>query len=159
MNEPDDRQSILILCIGNILLRDEGIGVRVIENLFQKNIPNAIELVDGGTSGADLIDILADRQKVIIIDAVESAKSPGTVIRFEQNNLENIPNSALSLHELGIADTLKMTAKLNCQPQEVIFYGVQPKDISPGLELSVEIADSIPIIAEKVLEEALAALD
>ena len=155
MNEFNERRPILILGIGNILLRDEGVGVRVIEVLRQQKTPDTIDLVDGGTSGADLIDVLADRRKVIIVDAVDAGKLPGTVIRFEEEDLENIPNSALSLHELGIAETLKMTAKLNCQPKEVIFFGVQPKDISPGLELSDEIAEIVPIVAGKVLNEAL----
>ena len=155
MNTFNERQPVLILGIGNILLQDEGVGVRVVEYLQHKKLPESIELVDGGTSGADLIDILADRRKVVIVDAVDAGKAPGTVIRFEEEDHENIPNSALSLHELGIAETLKMTAKLNCQPKEVIFFGVQPKDISPGLELSDEIAEVVPIVAEKVLKEAL----
>ena len=155
MNEFNERRPILILGIGNILLRDEGVGVRVIETLQQQKTPDTIDLVDGGTSGADLIDVLADRRKVIIVDAVDAGKPPGTVIRFEESDLENIPNSALSLHELGIAETLKMTGKLNCQPQEVVFFGIQPKDISPGLELSAEISEIIPIVAEKALKEAL----
>ncbi len=155
MNEFNERRPILILGIGNILLRDEGVGVRVIETLRQQEIPDTINLVDGGTSGADLIDILADRRKVIIVDAVDAGKAPGTVIRFEEDDLENIPNSALSLHELGIAETLKMTSKLNCKPKEVVFFGIQPKDISPGLELSDEIAEIVPIVAKKALKEAL----
>ena len=155
MNESNERRPILILGIGNILLRDEGVGVRVIETLQQQKTPDTIDLVDGGTSGADLIDILADRRKVIIVDAVDAGKLPGTIIRFEEGDLENITNSAMSLHELGIAETLKMTAKLNCQPKEVIFFGIQPKDISPGLELSAEISEIIPIVAEKALKEAL----
>lgn len=154
MNELNERRPILILGIGNILLRDEGVGVRVIEMLQQQNIPDVIELVDGGTSGADLIDILANRRKVIIVDAVDAGKTPGTVIRFEEDDLENIPNSAMSLHELGIAETLKMTDALNCRPQEVVFFGIQPKDITPGLELSGEIADVVEVVAEKVLAEA-----
>ena len=155
MNEFNERRPILILGIGNILLRDEGVGVRVIETLQQQKTPDTIDLVDGGTSGADLIDILADRRKVIIVDAVDAGKAPGTVIRFEEDDLENIPNSALSLHELGIAETLKMTRKLNCKPKEVVFFGIQPKDISPGLELSDEMGEIVPIVAEKALKEAL----
>jgi len=155
----DERRPILILGIGNILLRDEGVGVRVIEHLQQQKIPAAIELVDGGTSGADLIDILADRRKVIIVDAVDAGKPAGTIIRFQESDLENIPKSTLSLHELGIAETLKMTDTLNCRPQEVVFFGIQPNDISPGLDLSKEIAEIIAVIADKVLTEALTGLD
>ena len=155
MNEFNERRPILILGIGNILLKDEGVGVRIIETLQQQKLADTIDLVDGGTSGADLIDILADRRKVIIVDAVDAGISPGTVIRFEENDLEKIPNSTLSLHELGIAETLRMTGKLNCKPKEVVFFGIQPKDILSGLELSDEMAEIVPIVAEKALKEAL----
>ena len=72
----------LILGVGNVLLCDEGIGVRVIEFLQKQTLPDDIELVDGGTAGADLIDILADRETVIIVDAVRSDKPAGTIVRF-----------------------------------------------------------------------------
>ena len=65
--------STLILGIGNILLSDEGVGVRVIEHLKEHPLPKTVELVDGGTAGADLIDTLSDRQHVIIIDAANAA--------------------------------------------------------------------------------------
>ena len=64
MNRPNERRPILILGIGNILLRDEGVGVRVIEALQQRALPEAIEVLDGGTSGADLIDAGIERLPV-----------------------------------------------------------------------------------------------
>lgn len=155
MDKSHEHRPILILGIGNILLRDEGTGVRVVEYIQQNTLQNTIEVVDGGTAGADLIDIMADREKVIIIDAVQAGKPPGTVIRFNESELENIPKSILSLHDLGIAETLKMVEKINCRPDEVIFFGIQPNDISPGLELSEEIAEVVPMVAEMVLAEAM----
>jgi len=76
------RTPILVLGIGNILLRDEGIGVRVIEALGQQQLPAQVELVDGGTAGADLLDILSDRQVVIIVDAAVFDAPPGTLLKF-----------------------------------------------------------------------------
>ena len=145
----------LILGVGNILLRDEGVGVRVIEFLQKQNLPEGIELVDGGTAGADLIDVLADRETVIIVDAIASDEPTGTILRFGPDDLALQQDNPLSLHDLDIPQTLAMTKMLNCDPKNVICFGVVPECIAPGMELSDEIAEIIPILAEKVLKEAL----
>ena len=75
-NAPSDyaqRAPILILGIGNILLRDEGVGVRVVEALRGRALPDTVELVDGGTGGADLLEVVADRRVVIVVDAAHGA--------------------------------------------------------------------------------------
>ena len=149
------RAKTLILGVGNILLRDEGIGVRVIEYLRQQTLPEGVEIVDGGTAGADLIDVLADRETVIVVDAVHSDKPAGTLLRFGPDDLALQQDNPLSLHDLDIPQTLAMTKMLNCEPKNVICFGVVPKCIEPGMELSDEIAEIIPILAEKALEEAL----
>jgi len=153
MTADGSRRPVLVLGIGNILLRDEGVGVRVIEKLQEIPLPDDVELVDGGTAGADLLDVLADRQKVIVIDAVEADCQPGTVLRFSADDLTQPDGVGMSLHELGLGQALKMTKQLGCEPKEVVVFGIKPKDISCGLELSEEIAASVPKVAELVLEE------
>lgn len=144
---------VLILGIGNILMRDEGVGVRVIEALQKESLPNFVELVDGGTAGADLLDILSDRQRVIIIDAMQSEHPPGTVSRLSPADLNPCNTNPLSLHDLAIAETLDMTKLLDCTPKEVIIFGIQPNLIEPGLELSDAVSRSITRIIELVLQE------
>lgn len=148
-----NRCPILVLGIGNILLRDEGVGVRVIERMQQIPLPEDVELVDGGTAGADLLDVLADRRKVIVIDAVEADCEPGTVLRFSADDLTEPDGVGMSLHELGLGQALKMTKQLGSEPKEVVVFGIKPKDISCGLELSEEIAASVPKVVELVLAE------
>ena len=76
------RCPILVLGIGNILLCDEGVGVRVIEALQTMELPATVEVFDGATAGVDLLDVLADRRKVIVIDAVQADGPCGAVFRF-----------------------------------------------------------------------------
>lgn len=153
MSADCSRRPILILGIGNILLRDEGVGVRVIERLQEISLPDDVELVDGGTAGADLLDVLANRQKVIVIDAVEADCQPGTVLRFSADELTQPDGVGMSLHELGLGQALKMTKQLGCEPKEVVVFGIKPRDISCGLEISEEIAAAVPKVAELVLAE------
>jgi hydrogenase maturation protease len=148
---------VLILGIGNILLRDEGVGVRVIEAMHKLDpaaLPADIEVVDGGTSGADLVDVLADRRKVIVIDAVDIDAAPGTVVRFTGDDLLAEAVALVSLHQLGLIDSLRMTRQLGCAPAEVIIFGVRPGDFSPGLELTAPVAAVIPRLIDLVLAEA-----
>ena len=147
------RCPILVLGIGNILLRDEGVGVRVIEQMQKMHLPDDVELVDGGTAGADLLDVLAERQKVIVIDAVQADCEPGTVLRFSADELLRPERTNMSLHELGLAEALTMTRQLECAPENVVVFGIKPKEIGCGLELSKEIAASVPKVVELVLAE------
>jgi hydrogenase maturation protease len=153
MSAACSRRPILVLGIGNILLRDEGVGVRVIEQMQKIHLPDDVELVDGGTAGADLLDVLAERQKVIVIDAVQADCEPGSVLRFTVNDLVRPDGVGMSLHELGLGEALKMTRQLGCEPREVVVFGIKPKDIGCGLELSEEIAASVLRIVELVLAE------
>ena len=163
MSAAYSRRPILVLGIGNILLRDEGVGVRVIEQMQKIRLPGDVELVDGGTAGADLMDVLADRRKVIVIDAVQADCEAGTVLRFTADDIARPrplhkggarPDEiGMSLHKLGLREALTMTKKLGCALEDVVVFGIKPKDISCGLELSEEIATSVPKVIELVLQE------
>ncbi len=147
------RCPILVLGIGNILLRDEGVGVRVIEQMQKIHLPDDVELVDGGTAGADLLDVLAERKKVIVIDAVQADCEPGTVLRFTVDDLVRPDGVGMSLHELGLGEALTMTRQLKCAPEDVVVFGIKPKDTVAGLELSEEVEASVPKVVELILAE------
>lgn len=144
---------VLILGIGNILLRDEGIGVRIIEALKQHHVPEDVELVDGGTAGADLIDILSDRRTVLVIDAAQSDAAPGTLLKFSPENCIPQQDSSLSLHQLDIPHTLAMIRLLGCAPEKVVIYGIVPETVTPGLELSQTLLKKMPFYIQSILQE------
>ena len=143
----------LILGIGNILLRDEGIGVRVVEVMQGLSLPEGVEAVDGGTSGADLVELLADRRKVIVLDAIEAEHPPGTVVRMTMQDILPKEGDSISLHQFGLADSLIMARQMGVLTDDVVIIGIQPKEIRPGLELTAEVAAMIPRVIEIVLAE------
>jgi hydrogenase maturation protease len=147
------RKPILVLGIGNILLHDEGIGVYVVERIKEVGVPGYVELLDGGTAGADLLDHICDRQKVIVVDAMDADIEPGAILRFTADDLACGSNRSISLHEFGIADTLAMARQLKCSPFEVIIIGIKPKDLTPGVGLSGEIQQIVPRIIDAVFAE------
>ncbi len=144
---------ILVLGVGNILLRDEGVGVRVVEAMKDMELPPGVELFDGATAGIDLLDVLADRRKVIIIDAVEGDYEPGTVLRLTPKDLASPDRQEMSVHEIGLLETLAMVRHLGVAPQEVVILGVKPEDVGLGLSLSPRVARLVPRVIESVLAD------
>jgi len=143
----------LIIGIGNILLRDEGVGVRAVEAMQRMDLVG-VELLDGGTSGADLLDEIANRGKVIFVDAADANAQPGTIFRFTENDLMQREEGSISLHEFGLVETLLAARHLGCSPREVVIFGVQPADVRTGLDLSPEVVAVLPSLVEQVLIEA-----
>jgi len=154
-DELNNRKPVLVLGIGNILLHDEGIGVQAIWEMQKRRAPDDVEFLDGGTAGADLLDCISDRRKVIVVDAVDCDVVPGTILRLKPEDLVVAENQSVSLHDVGLAETLAMAKQLNCQPKEVVIIGVKPKDISCGVGLSDEITEVMPRIIEAVLAEII----
>ncbi len=153
-------QPVLILGIGNILLRDEGVGVHIVQEMQKMILPGGVEAVDGGTSGANLVEVVADRQLLIVVDAMNADEEPGTVYRFTAEDLMEQHERSISLHEFGLGETLIMARHLKCAPKESIIYGIQPGAIRPvGIGLTDEVAKVVPKIIQKLLVEAGAGLE
>jgi hydrogenase maturation protease len=144
---------VLVLGLGNILLRDEGVGVHVATALQQLDLPPGVECVDGATAGLDLLDILAHREKVIVIDAVDSDHAPGTVLRLTPDDLAPGDAPDTSLHDIGLLETLLVARRLDISPREVVVLGVRPFVIDTGLELSPQLGALLPRILALVRAE------
>jgi hydrogenase maturation protease len=97
--------------------------------------------------------VLADRQRVIVADAIAGDGKPGTVVRLAPEDLVGYSGQAISLHEIGFPETLVLARQLGIAPPEVIIFGVQPREVHSGLELSPEIASLVPEIIRLVLAE------
>ena len=138
----------LVLGLGNILLRDEGVGVRVVQAMEHLTLPPDVELFDGATAGFDLLDVLADRRQVIVIDAISGSSEPGTVLRLSPEDLVPQHAPGVSLHEVGLLEALTMARQLGVAPQEVVILGIKPHDVGCGLDLSPETARLVPRIIE-----------
>jgi hydrogenase maturation protease len=148
-----DRKPILVLGIGNTLLKDEGVGVHVTERIQAMNIPEDVELLDGGVLGIDLIESMEEREKVIIIDAVQGGEAPGTIYRLTRKDIEMRKDWRLSsLHDIDLSYVLN-TAELIGKYLDPVIIGVEPKDMGVGLELSPEIEAKIPEVIEWVMKE------
>jgi hydrogenase maturation protease len=152
-----DRQ-ILVLGVGNILLKDEGIGVRVIEKLQADYHCSAnVELMDGGTLGLSLLTPIASADYLIVVDAVQNGQPPGTMYRLSVDVLEKRITFKNSLHQLDLVETLAYAEMVGTRPEAVII-GIEPEDISPwGLELTTTIQGRFSEMCARVVAEIQAA--
>ncbi|MHB9093703.1 MAG: HyaD/HybD family hydrogenase maturation endopeptidase [Eubacteriales bacterium] len=144
---------ILILGVGNVLLKDEGIGVHVIGAMERIPLPDNVKLVNGGVSGIDLLEVIEEADKLIIVDAIDAGDRPGTVFRFNADEVKGqLREHKTSLHQVDLFDTLKIARFLDRCPETVII-GIQPKDISWGMELTPDLASLVPRIIDLVICE------
>jgi len=161
-NNHADSRRILIVGLGNILLKDEGIGVHIAKELQKQNLPGNVEVIDGGTAGLDVLLSAIDVDKLVIIDAFRAGKKPGNIYKISLNNKQKDrliqifsqeTISKISLHQVGLLDALSIAEKINIAPEEIVIIGVEPAEIDCGLELTEPVMRKVPQIISKVLEE------
>jgi hydrogenase maturation protease len=149
-----EKKPILVLGVGNLLLKDEGVGVHVARKLMDMDPPAHVEVVYGGTAGFDLLDEIEGRKKVVVVDTVKGGGPPGTIYRMTTEDIEEAPKSRLSLHDIDMTDLLKLADLFEIEKPEIVIIGIEPKDMeSASLELSPEIEAKVPRLIELVMEE------
>jgi hydrogenase maturation protease len=145
---------VLVLGVGNVLMRDEALGVRAVEELGRRyRFPENVELLDGGTSGIELLSYIRERDYLIVIDAVRSGSPPGTVVRVEGEDVPARFMTRISPHQLGISDLLATATISGHLPERMVLFGIEPKDVELGLGLSDEVRAGFGRLIEVVLNE------
>lgn len=143
----------VVVGVGNVLLKDEGIGVHVVRALPQAiGTRTDVDIIDGGTS-PDAFLGLETVPRLIIVDAARGGGQPGTIYRFHPGDIIADGKSITSLHQLGLLHSLQMMQLSGSQPGEIIIIGVEPKEIDWGLELSPELREKLPQIVTAVMNE------
>ena len=143
---------IVVIGAGNLLLKDEGIGIHAVKALQEMSLPDDVVTIDGGTS-PDLIACTRAGAKLIIIDAAKAGGEPGTIYRFLPGDLASSGAMFTSAHELGVEENLKLMSLMKTEPPETVIIGVEPKEIDWGLELSPELQRRLPDVIGVVIAE------
>lgn len=138
-----------ILGVGNILLKDEGIGCHVAHALQKIPLPDT-EVIDGGTS-PDLL-FAENTKKLIIVDAAKGGGRPGDMYRFGLDDIALGQKRVLSLHQMSLVTNLLLARTWRDIPETVII-AVEPKEIGWGVQLSPELREKIPRIVQAILAE------
>jgi hydrogenase maturation protease len=151
---PDTEQRILVMGVGNPLMRDEGAGPRVVEVLREGFVfPDHVEVVDAGTMGFTILDLLRDVDHLIVVDAIkDTGHDAGTVMILTPDEIS--PNQVMhSLHDTALIDVLQAAELMSGAP-ETVAVGIQIESIEEWvLELSEAVEQAIPIAAAAVIDQ------
>ena len=152
-----EKLNILVLGVGNRLLSDEGAGVWTVEELQRLyELPEGVEVIDGGTLGLELLPWLENRSHLIIVDAVKTAGEPGEIHCLRPDKNGSCFRSRISPHHLGLADVLGVAALTGSSPRNVILCGIKPARLETGLEFSPQVKENLPRLLELVCRELTA---
>ena len=144
----------LVLGLGNILLGDEGVGIRVVERLQQLyHLPDEVQVLDGGTLGLELLPFVEDAERLLVVDALELGAEPGTVARLEGHEVPAFLGVKVSPHQVGLADLMAVTRLRGHFPERLVLWGVQPAVLAVGVELSPTVAAQVDLLVEKTVAE------
>jgi len=144
---------VLVLGLGNLLRSDEGVGIHVVRELSQKHLPETVDVVDGGTLGAELIGVIQGRAKVFLVDAMRADAPPGSVLRVPFEELKPALTRSMSVHGGGVGELLYCCGNLIPRP-EIIIYGIVPKLIDRwSMNLTAVVQSRISSIVSLILDE------
>lgn len=150
--DPEARARVVVLGVGNLLRRDEGVGVLLVRELLARyRLPPGVRAVDAGTAGLRVLPLLEGADRVVVVDAVDVGAPAGTVVRLAPEELPPAAAPSLSVHEAGPLETLEVLAAVRGRTVPAVVVGVQPGDLSPWDDRLTE-----PVRA--ALPEALAAV-
>jgi hydrogenase maturation protease len=153
-SEVNSNGKVLVLGIGNLVMSDDGVGVKVVQRLQREyRFPPCVEVMDGGTLGLDLLPNLEDIDRLIIIDAVETGRKAGTCIRLTGEELPIALETKLSPHQMGLKDLLAVSQLMGHSPREMVLIGVQPGSIEMDTELTHEVEAAVDVLLSNVLSE------
>ena len=149
-----EKNIVTVLGIGNILLADEGFGVHFV-NWFSKRYraTDEVRIIDGGTLGYKLLDIICSCKTMIVVDVLKVKDEPGSIYRFKKEEMELHMPPPTSAHEVTFSDVLFKTEMMDESP-ETIFLCVVPKEYGDmNLEMTQLIRNKFPVMEKLLLQE------
>lgn len=148
---------IILVGVGNILMKDDGFGIHVIK-LLQENIniiqKKEVEILEAGTHGIDIVEYFLEKKKIIIIDAIKLGNPPGTIYKFSYNDFNIYKNyRELSLHQVNIISAINVLNLFYNQYPEIVIIGIEPSEIDYDLNLSEIVKIKLYDIIDLILKE------
>ncbi len=149
-----DKLDIIILGLGNTLLSDDGVGIRVIEKLQRDyDFPDNVNVIDGGVLGINLFGVISNADCLIIVDTVLNNGKPGDIHRLTGKDIPPRILAKNSLHQVDLVESITLFQLMDHSP-ETIIIGVEPKDIETmNPELTDIVKEKIDDLVSAVLEE------
>lgn len=145
----------LVLGVGNVLLSDEGIGVKVIEEFVNRyDVPEDVEVIDGGTLGLNLLYFLEKVDRLLVVDALFGGGPPGSLYKFKGDQVRTyFKRRKLSAHDIGLQEVLGVAELIGKGPKEIVVIGVEPESLDVSLDLSPSVGGALEKLLNEVVEQ------
>jgi hydrogenase maturation protease len=144
----------VVLGIGNTILSDEAAGVRAVEALEQAwQMPDNVLLIDGGTSGMEMIEDLSNVDFLLVIDVILTGAAPGALIKIAGDEIPVFFRNKLSPHQIGLPDVLASLELLDAIPKEIVVLGVEPISLELGMDMTPTVAATVPELVRRAVAE------
>jgi hydrogenase maturation protease len=143
----------IVLGLGNVFMRDDGIGIHVAREVRQRDLGTEVDVYDYQEMDLTLLGYFEGASKLVVVDALKSGNPPGTVSKYSIAPREDTLTQLPSLHGLQLFDLFDLAKQAGLLSCPVIIVGVEPKDCSPGEEMSEELADALPRAVDEVIKE------
>ena len=140
-----------VLGVGNPIMGDDGVGLALLSAVQTARPDVDADYVDGGTGGLDLLPVVEDTGRLLVLDAV-AGDTPGTVLRLDGDQVPRLLAAKLSPHQVGLLDVFAAARLLGREPAEVVVVGVVPASVELRLGLSDAVAASVPAAARLACE-------
>ena len=151
--EKDKSESILVLGIGNYLMGDEGVGVHLVQEMNKMQLPEYIDILDGGTGGFLLLNCFEAYHNIIFVDATMDGREEGTVHLIRPRFASDFP-SALSVHDVGLKDMIEAVYLMDNRP-DIKLFTISISQMTPMcIDLSPAVQQAIPNAISQILELA-----
>ncbi|WP_419796533.1 MAG: HyaD/HybD family hydrogenase maturation endopeptidase [Terasakiella sp.] len=145
---------ILVIGLGNVLMQDEGVGVRAVEALEgMYEIPDGVVVMDGGTTGTELLEPMRDVKHLIVTDSVNTGDPEGTLIRLADEQVPAFFQTKISNHQLGLSDLLGILQLQGQSPETVTIIGMVPYKLENSLGLSPETEGRVLKMLDMLVDE------
>jgi len=142
----------LLLGLGNLLFRDEGLGIRALERLLERyRLPPAVQPLDGGVMGLELLNYLDDAERVLVIDAVRTGQPPGSLVRLADAEIPKALSLKMSMHQVNFQEALALGQLRGKQPAQLLVCGMEPELLEAGTELSATVAARLDSLVAAVI--------
>ena len=142
----------VVLGLGNPLMGDDGLGLAVLQRLHDEwELPTEVELADGGTWGMNLLPLIEDAGRLLLLDAIRSGAPAGTVIELERERLPRYLAHKLSPHQIDLKEVLALAELRGTLPDLTVAIGAEPDTVTFSTELSPALAGAVPAVTLAVV--------
>lgn len=143
----------IVLGVGNVLNRDEGLGVHALRMLEERiGDSGPAELIDGGVLGLNLLPMVEACERLLVLDAIDRNEEPGTLIELDREEIPLFAGVKMSQHQITLQEVLGLASMRGKLPPTLQLVGLQPDDLSIGVEMGEAIESALPIVVARAQE-------